>query len=135
MVKVLAYIFCFILICLGIFQILLIIGLPLGHYAWGGQHNVLPIGFRIGSVLSLFIYLFFGLVILQRSKLINFFKNQKIVTFGTWFVVGYSFLGILANFASRSKNERLVMGPLVTIMAIISLVIALKTRLNKTVKD
>ncbi len=128
MVKILAYIFCTILACLTVFQILLIIGLPLGKFAWGGYNEVLPIGLRLGSVSSIFIYLFFSLIVLQKAKIINYFKNPKIPNYGIWFIVGYSFLGILVNLGSRSSGERIVMTPVVTLLAILSLLIALKTR-------
>jgi hypothetical protein len=128
MVKILAYIFCTILACLTVFQILLIIGLPLGKFAWGGYNEVLPIGLRLGSVSSIFIYLFFSLIILQKAKIINYFKNPKIPNYGIWFIVGYSFLGILVNLGSRSSGERIVMTPVVTVLAILSLTIAIKTR-------
>jgi hypothetical protein len=45
------------LIC---FQLLLAAGLPLGEYAWGGAHRILPRSLRIGSLVATFIYLLAG---------------------------------------------------------------------------
>jgi hypothetical protein len=56
------------LIC---FQLLLAAGLPLGHYAWGGAHQILPRSLRIGSVVATFIYLAAAMGILEAARLID----------------------------------------------------------------
>jgi hypothetical protein len=124
MVKLFAYIFCVILIGLGIFQISLIAGAPFGHFAWGGNNEVLPIGYKIGSLVSLLIYTLFGLIVLQKAKILLYFTNQRFVNYGAWFIFGYSLLGVVANGASRSTGERNVMTPVVICLAILSFVIA-----------
>ena len=53
------------LIC---FQLLLAAGLPLGRYAWGGAHQVLPRSLRIGSVVATFIYLLSAMIILEAAS-------------------------------------------------------------------
>ncbi|WP_100813256.1 hypothetical protein [Microbacterium lacus] len=40
-----------VLVGLAAFQLALALGAPWGHFAWGGQHRVLPTGVRIGSVV------------------------------------------------------------------------------------
>lgn len=124
MVKLSAYIFCILLFCLALFQVLLISGMPFGNYAWGGQNEILPIGLRIGSVTSLIIYAFFAAVVLQKANIYSSFRNTKIANVGIWVIFCYSCIGILANAASRSKHERMVMTPIVIIMTITSLIIA-----------
>lgn len=106
------------------FQLSLIFGAPLGYYAWGGQHEVLPLPFRIGSIVSLGIYALFGILILQKAGLIKLIQNKKFVAVGAWVIFGYSCLGILANAASRSAAERNVMTPVVLVMALLSFVVA-----------
>lgn len=124
MVRLSALLFCIILAGLGVLQVSLIFGAPFGHYAWGGQNEVLPMSFRIGSLISLGVYALFALTLLQKARLIKVFKNQKLVTGGAWAIFGYSCLGILANAASRSSAERNVMTPLVIIMAALSFIVA-----------
>ena len=124
MVRNCALLFCLILAGLSVFQISLILGAPFGYYAWGGQNEVLPTAFRIGSVATLVIYAVFALFILQKAKVIQVFKRQKLVNVGAWIIFGYSCLGILANAASRSAAERNVMTPLVIVMAILSFIVA-----------
>ncbi|WP_233198142.1 hypothetical protein [Cryobacterium sp. Y50] len=64
-----ATLLCIILAFLAIFQLLLIAGLPLGRFAWGGQHAVLPTHLRIGSAVSIVLYLVFALLVLERVAL------------------------------------------------------------------
>jgi hypothetical protein len=124
MVKIATYVFCFILFCLAAFQVSLIVGAPFGHFAWGGQNEVLPTTYRIGSVSSLLIYALFAVVVLHKAKLLHFIKSSRFSTIGIWIIFGYSVLGVLMNAASRSSGERMVMTPVVLAMALLSFVIA-----------
>ncbi len=124
MIRASALLFCAILVGLSLLQISLVFGAPFGHYAWGGQNEVLPLPFRIGSIVSLGIYTLFAVLILQKAGIIKLIRNQKFVTVGAWVVFGYSCLGILANAASRSHAERNVMTPIVIIMALLSFMVA-----------
>ena len=58
-----------VLAALAVFQLALIAGAPLGRFAWGGQNRVLPVGFRVGSAISIVLYAVFGLILLQRAGL------------------------------------------------------------------
>jgi hypothetical protein len=48
-----AIVACAVLAGLTVFQAALIAGAPLGRFAWGGQHDVLPAKLRIGSAVSI----------------------------------------------------------------------------------
>ncbi len=63
---ILAGVFCLLLAALAGFQAALLAGAPLGEYAWGGQHRVLPRRLRIGSAVAIVLYLLFA-VITRRS--------------------------------------------------------------------
>lgn len=71
MVTMAAALVCLMLGALAIFQMLLVLGAPLGQFAWGGQHRVLPVRFRAGSVVSTAIYAFIATVILARAGLVS----------------------------------------------------------------
>jgi hypothetical protein len=105
-----------ILALLAVFQLALAAGAPLGHYAWGGQHRVLPRNLRIGSVVSIAIYALIAAILLG---LVPFAEV------GRWVVFAYFVLGIVVNAISRSKPERYVMTPVVTALAVLSLLVAL----------
>jgi hypothetical protein len=101
---------CLILGALCVFQILLACRLPLGRFAWGGQHDVLPPRLRVGSVLAIAVYLVFGWVIAARAGLLG--ADNGVARALTWAIAGCFLLGAAANLASRSRSERVLMTPL-----------------------
>jgi hypothetical protein len=112
------------LAALAVFQGLLVAGAPLGRFAWGGQHEVLPTGFRIGSVVSIALYAAFAVLILQAAGLIYPLPDD-FADVAIWVLTGYFVLGIAMNAISRSRAERRTMTPVVAILAVTSLVLAL----------
>ena len=56
---------------LAVFQALLAFGAPLGRFAWGGQHRVLPRPLRVGSVVSIGVYALLGSIVLARADLLS----------------------------------------------------------------
>jgi hypothetical protein len=118
-----AYIALLILAALGIFQLLLVAGQPLGRFAWGGQHNTLPQNLRIGSLISIVLYVFFAVVIMERAGLISL--SFAIPGFVIWVLAAYFSLGVLMNGISRSKPERNLMTPVSLLLAIACFTLAL----------
>jgi hypothetical protein len=125
MVTTSAVVMCLLLGVLAIFQVLLAFGVPLGRFAWGGQHRVLPMALRMGSVTSIAIYAMAAAVIAARADLISLNVSDSVIEVTTWVATGYFSLGILLNLASRSKPERMVMTPLCAVMGILCGVVAL----------
>lgn len=117
----LTYIGLLILFGLTVFQILLIMGKPLGDYAWGGQHRILPMSFRIASVSSIGLYVLFAVFLASKAGIVNVVTNQSVLNTGMWIFTCYFVLGILLNAISRNKKERMVMTPVVVFLAIIFL--------------
>jgi len=110
---------------LAIFQVALAVGAPIGRFAWGGQHDVLPARLRIGSVVSILLYALFALILLERAELVTVFGSEPFVQVATWVLFGYFALGILMNGISRSKAERNVMVPVTLVLAALTLLVAL----------
>jgi hypothetical protein len=119
-----AVVVCVLLALLAVFQVLLAAGLPLGRFAWGGRHDVLPRRLRIGSAVSVLVYAVIAAVVLQAAGEIEVFPDA-IADVGIWVVTGYFALGVPVNALSRSRYERLVMTPVVLVLAVCSLVVAL----------
>ena len=109
---------------LAVFQAALVAGPPLGRFAWGGQHVVLPTGLRIGSAVSIATYAVIALLMLQAAGAVCVLPDG-VVDVGIWVLTAYFALGVALNGASRSRPERLVMTPLVLILAVLCLVLAL----------
>ena len=109
---------------LGLFQLALAAGAPLGRFAWGGGHRVLPRALRIGSLVSILIYALLTLVMLDRAGLVLWLPDEIAVPLA-WAVAGYFGLGIGLNLASRSLPERAVMSPLAALLCALSVIVAL----------
>ena len=114
-----------VLACLTVFQLLLVAGAPLGRFAWGGAHEVLPTGLRVGSVVSVVVYAAVALVMLQAADVVDVLPGG-LVEVGAWVLTGYFALGVALNAASRSRPERLVMTPVALVLAVCGLVLALR---------
>ena len=119
-----AVVACAFLAALAVLQVLLAAGWPLGRFAWGGQHEVLPRGLRIGSAVSVVLYAVFATVILQAAEVLALLPDA-VADVGIWVLVGYFALGVVVNGISRSLPERLVMTPVVTVLAVCCLIVAL----------
>ena len=113
------------LILVAIFQILLICGLPLGEYAWGGTHKVLPRRLRGSSIFSMSIYIFAISIILDKANIIKVFQGSLIHDYGIWGLTTFFGVGIVLNSISKSKKERMVMTPVVILLTLCCFVIGL----------
>ncbi|TKJ34590.1 hypothetical protein [Blastococcus sp. CCUG 61487] len=111
--------------CLAVFQALLVAGAPLGRFAWGGGHVVLPVILRIGSAASIGLYAFVALLVLQAAGAVDVFP-AGVVDIGIWVLTAYFAIGVAMNAVSRSRAERMVMTPVALALAVICLVLALQ---------
>lgn len=119
-----ASIMCAVLFGLGVFQLLLAAGAPLGRLAWGGQYRVLPTRLRVGSLVSTCLYAVFSLVVLDRAGMLSVLPRQT-ARILVWVILGLFSLGAIPNLISRSRPERYVMAPLSLFLSGLSLVVAL----------
>ena len=116
---------CVLLAALAVFQAALIAGAPLGRFAWGGQHHVLPTKLRIGSATSIVLYVLFAYVALAKADMAAPLVDQVFTDVFSWVLTAYFAVGIVLNGISRSKPERLVMTPTVVILTALYLVLSL----------
>lgn len=112
-----------ILVGLALFQAALAAGKPLGRLAWGGQHRILPKSLRVGSAVSIVVYIAIAVVLLDRADLISVLQNDT-AQIAAWVIVAFFIVGIGMNAASRSKPERYLMTPIVAVLAALSIVVA-----------
>ena len=124
MTEIAAIAACTILAALAVFQAALIAGAPIGGFAWGGQHEVLPPRLRVGSAVSIVLYAVFAFVILERAGLAAIFGNPGFAQVACWVLFGYFMLGIVMNGISRSKPERNTMVPVSLVLAALVLLVA-----------
>jgi hypothetical protein len=95
-----------------VFQIALALGAPLGKASWGGQHaGVLPVRLRIASgIAAILVYPLIAFLILAASGLVDTNLTAGTRETAMWVLAAFFGLGALANFASRSRIER-IWGP------------------------
>lgn len=113
-----------IILSLLLFQIAVALGAPLGHFAWGGQHKVLPKTLRIGSASSIVILAVFAAFITSKASLWELIPNETVVNIGLWIMFAYFVVGVLMNGISRSKPERYTMAPISGLLAVCVFIIA-----------
>ena len=116
---------CALLAVLAVFQAALIAGAPLGRFAWGGRHDVLPAKLRIGSATSIALYVLIAYVALAKAGVVPPLVSEGFTDVACWVLTGYFALGIVLNGISRSKPERLVMTPTVAVLTALYLVLSL----------
>jgi len=114
-----------VLLGLALFQLLLILGKPLGDFAWGGQHKVLPRKLRIASICSILLYIVFAIFLASKAGIVAIITQQPLLDIGMWIFTAYFILGIFVNLISRNKKERALMTPVALLLAIAFLITAL----------
>jgi len=97
---------------LALFQIALAAGVSWGHAAWGGANAELATAQRIGSAVSMLIYVFAIAVVLGRARVWRTRGRETFFRRMTWVLTAFLAVGALPNFASESQWENFVMGPL-----------------------
>jgi hypothetical protein len=120
-----AFIFTAVIALLVIFQLALAFGAPLGRFAWGGQHTVLPTRLRRGSIFAVAVYVAFSVILLAQSGVITIPVLEPVSILLCWMIAAYLFIGIVMNALSRSKPERFVMTPVAAVLTACALLVAL----------
>ena len=115
----------FTLSLLSLLQLSLALGAPMGQFAWGGKYKVLPRNLRIGSILSLIIYLGIAICLLSKSGIYQIIQQGTLLNILVWVIFVFLVLGIFMNAISRSKRERYTMTPIVILLASCALTVAL----------
>jgi hypothetical protein len=110
---------------MGTFQILLALGLPLGHAAFGGTKAVLPAKMRAASVISALLFVAAFYVVLARGGLFGLAGESTPVRIAIWVFAAIFGVSTLANIASRSRWERFLMAPVGLVLTACCVAVAL----------
>ncbi len=103
---------------LALFQLALICGLPWGRAVWGGQDDVLPTSLRIGSAISILIYILMFSVALDRTSENSRRVYRRRTAVLTWAITVYLYLGVVINLISPSLWEKYLMAPIAFVLAL-----------------
>jgi hypothetical protein len=110
---------------LAAFQAALAAGAPWGYAAWGGEKADLSAAQQSASAVAAVIYVAAALIVLCRAGVMWPARSDAaIVRWGTWFFAAALALGALPNFASQSRWENFILGPLALVLAALCVVVA-----------
>ncbi|WNQ14110.1 hypothetical protein MJA45_14150 [Paenibacillus aurantius] len=111
-------------LCVAILYVFLALGFPLGEFAMGGKHKIMPRPMRAACAVSVLIQLLAIFFILQAGHVINVgFLNQA-AKWVCYFFAVYLILNTVMNGMSPSRKEKMLMTPLSFIAAICFLITA-----------
>jgi hypothetical protein len=108
-------------ICL---QLLLALGVLPVTLAWGGSQSVLTTPLRIANVAAAVILGVAATVIRRRAGLSAGARPSRRITILAWFLTIFLALNTLGNFASSSRGEVLLFGPLSLVLALACLLVS-----------
>jgi hypothetical protein len=108
---------------IAVLQLLLAAGLPLGEFAWGGRHRVLPPRLRLASLASIPVLALAAWVALARADMMPPGSDPIAIRLAVWAFAGFFALNTLANLMSESQTERYGMTPpaLVLVLCFVAL--------------
>ncbi|MEY3538234.1 MAG: hypothetical protein RL645_1048 [Actinomycetota bacterium] len=113
------------LAAVSLFQIALILGAPMGEYAFGGQNpGKLPGKFRAMSGVTLLVYL--GIVghMLAQIEILPRMLPDDLNRIANWVIFGLNILSFVMNSISRSKKERDMWVPVALMLSVASFFVA-----------
>ena len=110
---------------MSVFQLLLVLGLPFGRLAYGGKYDKLPSKMKISSLISIVIFIFASLSVLERAEIITIFNNLMFVTVFVWIIAFYLAFNTFMNAISKSRWEKLIMTPISLTIAICCFIVVI----------
>ena len=110
----------------ALFQLALVLGAPMGEYAFGGTHKgKLPTGFRIASLVSIGLYLGIAGHVAAQLGLVQKLLPAGLNAVANWTIVGLMLVSLVMNAISRSKKERDLWVPVALLLVASSVIVAL----------
>jgi hypothetical protein len=112
-------------IVVALFQLALVLGAPMGEYAFGGQNKgKLPTQFRITSAFSFVFLLAVAGHYFAQTGLLPQLLPEAVNTVVNWLLVGFNVSGLVMNAISRSKKERQMWVPVLLLSVVLSIIVA-----------
>lgn len=111
---------------MAVLQLALTLGAPLGEYALGGRYKVLPPPMRLVSGAYCLVFIFVGLIYLQKGKVINFGFSPRLVNIVLIINTIFLAYAIVGNgLLTQSIKEKYLMTPLSALQFVLSLFVLL----------
>ena len=113
-------------LAVALFQLAIVLGAPVGEYAYGGQHQgVLPTRFRATSVVSMLIMLALAGHYMAQLGVFSPLLDEAGNAIANWGFVAFFALSALMNNISKSEKEKRVFGSITIAMLLSAILVAL----------
>lgn len=115
-----------VLFVVSLFQLALVLGAPMGEYAFGGQHpGKLPKRFRMASGFSFVVLLALCGHYLAQAGVFTPLLPELPNSWVNWALVVFFTVGLIMNSISRSKKERQMWVPVLLLSVVLAVIVAL----------
>jgi hypothetical protein len=109
----------------ALFQIAIVLGAPLGEYAYGGQNpGVLKLPFRIASVFSALVMFAIAGHYLAQLGIFTPLLDQGGNSIANWGFAVFAGLSAIANNITRSQKEKRLWGGTTIAMLLAAVIVA-----------
>ena len=105
-------------------QLLLALGVLPISMAWGGRKTELTPSLRVASMAAILVLGVFIYIVRYRAGLVGSVPTPTSIGVLAWVVTGFMALNTLGNFASLSRAERWLFGPVTLMITATCLVVA-----------
>jgi hypothetical protein len=113
-------------IVVALFQLALVLGAPMGEYAFGGQNTgKLPTRLRIASAFSFVTLLALSGHYFAQAGVFTPVLPAEPNSWVNWLLVGFFVIGLVMNSISRSKKERQMWVPVLLLAVVLAVIVAL----------
>ena len=107
-----------------VLQILLAAGILPVSMAWGGRQSKLSASLRISSIIAAILLGVFIFVIRYRAGLVGNLPVPVVIMVASWIITAFMAVNTLGNLASLSTKERVVFGPITSLLTLACLLIS-----------
>jgi hypothetical protein len=107
-----------------VLQILLAAGILPVSMAWGGRQTKLTASLRISSIIASILLGAFIFVIRYRAGLVGNGPIPAVIMVLSWIITAFMAFNTLGNLASLSTKEKVVFGPITSLLTLACLLIS-----------
>lgn len=110
----------------ALFQLAIVLGAPLGEYAFGGQQQgVLPARLRVASAVSFLVLVAIAGHYLAQTSVVSPLLDEAGNQIVNWVLVGFAALAAVMNNITRSEKEKRLWGGTTIAMLLAAIIVAI----------
>jgi hypothetical protein len=113
-------------VAVALFQLAMVLGAPVGDYAYGGQMTgVLPTRYRVSSVFSMLLMLAIAGHYLAQLGFFEPLLPPNLNAISNWGFVAFFVLAAIMNNITKSQKEKRVFGSTTIAMVLAAVMVAI----------